>query len=739
MLHKGIPEENLAMKLMKTKFLIRNNPNTRGKFYLQAWYEKVRALKARKHLLALFTSVMLFVVLMPIRGTPATTPEAGSITVNAQNVVRLRPHGIGGTNITNHSYGVNFVNGKNGIDFQADASVAKLPLIRVFAYPDDRSTIGINFFDTKVKAVLGTGAQPLLGSYIGSSVNSSQPTGLSVGPYYNVDGTTVNGTVATNVVYMVKRYMAPPYNLQKQYWEISNEPNIGIDSIATPQLYSQIFNSVHDALVAAGLRENIILMGPVLSGGYPNGNYLDAFMAHSAPYVDIIDYHTYAGSGNDSGLLNTPHKFDNFFDPLRHFDVNAGPNILLSDQANGDYGDAALLYRMDRVPFGRPNVGTALTEHNGYTQPLGGNDFQGIASGLYNLAITHFMLYNPRGQADTSFVYDQVCSDQGYAHYDCNNQRDYSWYALYIRNNYTGPFVLEQSTTGNLNTSGNPYLFVSATRDDSFMYVEVINRNTSAPITVPVALNGVTIASDATLYTMADGVFPDASNGTPYTVSNNFTYKFGAESATIFKIPIALPTDFVVTATALSQMVNPGNTTTYTVTSTPTGGNASDVSFSVRGLPTGASASFSAPTVQGAGDSVMSVVTDTTTPLGDYPLTITGTSNAVLHDYAVTLRVATPDFDFVSNNSVSVGTGKSATLQTTVVPKGGFSQVVNFDVSGVPSGVTLDPTTLDSGGRIKLTLRADTTVVPGTYPITITASSGTLTYTNPLTLTVSQT
>jgi hypothetical protein len=687
----------------------------------------------------LFAFVVLFVVLMPIFGngqtlTPTPTSEIGSITVNAQNVLRLRPYGVGGTNITNHSYGQNFVNGENGIDFQADARVANLPLIRVGVYPDNRSTIGIDFFDTKVKAVLGTGAQPLLICYIGGSVNSGQPNGRSVGPYYNLDGTTVNGTVATNIVYLVKRYMAPPYNLQQQYWEIGNEPNIGVDSIATPQLYSQIFNSVHEALVAAGVRDNVFLMGPVLAfGSYPNGNYFDYFMGHSAPYIDIIDYHNYSGSENDSGLLNQPYKLDNLFDVFRPIDVNASINIVNSDQANADYGDGALLYRMDRVPFGRPNVGTALTEHNGYTQTKSGKDVHGIASGLYNLAVTHFMLYNPRARADNSFVFDQVC--QYSAHYNCNNQRDYSWYALYIRNNYTGPFVLQQSTTGNLNNWGNPYLLVTATRDDSYMYVEVINRNTDAPVPSAVALSGVSIAVNATFYTMASGILPEASNGRPYTVSNNFTYTFPAESATIFKIPIAPSPDFIVTATAVSQMVNPGNTTSYTVTSTPTGGFLGDVSFSVTGLPPQSTASFSAPTVQGAGN-VMSVATLSTTPNGDYPLTITGTSNGVLHDYGVTLRVATPDFDFVSNNSVSVDTGGNATLQTKVVPKGGFAGIVTFQVSGLPSGVTLDTATLDSGGFTKLTFRTNTTVALGSYPITITASSGTLSHTNPATLTV---
>ncbi len=117
-----------------------------------------------------------------------------------------------------------------------------------------------------------------------------------------------------------------------------------------------------------------------------------------------------------------------------------------------------------------------------------------------------------------------------------------------------------------------------------------------------VVLNGVYVAGNATVYTMANNILPNPGNGKVYTVGNNFTYTFPAESATIFKIPIAPLTDFVVTATAVSQMVNPGHTTTYIVTSTPTGGFARDVSLSVSGLPPQSSASFSVPTVQGAGN-----------------------------------------------------------------------------------------------------------------------------------------
>jgi len=164
---------------------IRHKRNANRKFYPETWYEKVPVLKPGKPPIVIFALVVFFLILIPSHGNTIQTPTPGmgSITVNAQNVVRLRPYGVGGINITSHNYGLNFLNGKNGVDFQADARVAKVPLIRSDAYPDNSSTIGVDFYDRKIKAILGTGAQPILECAIGSSIDSPQPTGELVGPY----------------------------------------------------------------------------------------------------------------------------------------------------------------------------------------------------------------------------------------------------------------------------------------------------------------------------------------------------------------------------------------------------------------------------------------------------------------------------------------------------------------------------------------------------------------------------
>ena len=689
-------------------------------------------MKCSAFLLSLTTTI-----LATLSTSSAALGQSTGITVNAQTVVKLRGTMIGGTNTSNHSYSTNFVNGENGINFQADAAVAKLPLIRVGTYPDDRSTGSITFCDQRIQAVINSGAQPLLQAYIGATPADNAPQGASAGPYYNTDGTTVNGTVATNVVYMVQRYTAAPYNLTKIYYEIGNEPNISIDGFVTPQAYSQIFNSVDAALTAAGIRNKVFLMGPVLSGGsYPNGNYADVLMAHSGYALDIMDYHDYSNS-DDNGLLNAPHKFDLLFDFARPIVLNTGQNF--SDYAESDYGDAALLYRMDRAVLPK-NVTVAITEHNGTvsTVPAAQGQSHGIGSGLYNLGITHFLLYNPRGQADTSFVFDQVCTDTGYAHYDCNNQRDYSWYALYIRNNFTGPYVLSQSTTGNLNPSGFPSLLVSATRDDSYLYLEVINRNVTTALSVPVTLNGTTVTGPATIYQMSNGQFPNVPINTSYTVTSPFTYSFPAESATIFKIPIHVSSDFVLTAGAPTQVAVPGSSITYAVTSTPSAGFVSPVTLSVTGLPTGATASFSPTSFStGSGTSTLTVTTTASVAAGLYPLTVTGTGPST-HTFNVNLRVSPATFDFISNTTVSIGNGATLNSPITVVPEGGFSQMVNLAVTGLPAGVTVNPLSLDAGGESNVVFNAATSAPPGTYNINFVATSadGTITHTVPATLTV---
>jgi subtilisin family serine protease len=68
-------------------------------------------------------------------------------------------------------------------------------------------------------------------------------------------------------------------------------------------------------------------------------------------------------------------------------------------------------------------------------------------------------------------------------------------------------------------------------------------------------------------------------------------------------------------------------------------GFSAPVSFSVSGLPPGASASFTPASLTGSGSTMLRVTTNSFTPGGFYPLTVTGTGGGVSHSVTETLEV----------------------------------------------------------------------------------------------------
>src|SRR5207302_1927615 len=99
--------------------------------------------------------------------------------------------------------------------------------------------------------------------------------------------------------------------------------------------------------------------------------------------------------------------------------------------------------------------------------------------------------------------------------------------------------------------------------------------------------------------------------------------------------------DFSIAATPASQGVQRGGSTQYTTTITAQSGFSGVVSLNVNGLPQGATGSFNPATVTGSGSSTLTVSTLSTTPLGSYPLTISGTSGSLNHAVSATLVVNT--------------------------------------------------------------------------------------------------
>lgn len=198
--------------------------------------------------------------------------------------------------------------------------------------------------------------------------------------------------------------------------------------------------------------------------------------------------------------------------------------------------------------------------------------------------------------------------------------------------------------------------------------------------------------------------------------------------------------DFTVSADPASQSVNQGVTANYTVTLSVVGGFANPVTFSISGLPTDASATFTPASLTGSGTSALAISTALTTPVGSYPLTITGSDGVISHSAAITLVVTTPDFTLsASPASQTIETGSSASYTATIAPLNGYTGTVSFSVSGLPAGAsaTFTPASVNTSGSSTLAISTTAGTTPaGNYLVTITGSDGTLTHSTTVNLSV---
>ena len=199
--------------------------------------------------------------------------------------------------------------------------------------------------------------------------------------------------------------------------------------------------------------------------------------------------------------------------------------------------------------------------------------------------------------------------------------------------------------------------------------------------------------------------------------------------------------DFSLSASPGSQTVLQGAGTSYSVTVTLSGGFNGAVTLSVGGLPSGASASFNPQPVAASSTSTMTVTTSAATPLGSYPLIITGTSGNLTHTTAVTLVVngPTPDFSITASpSSQTIFRGSSTNYAVTVQAINGFSGTVNFSVSGLPfrTSASFNPSAVSGSGSTTMTVSTRFRTPTGSFPLTITGTSGNLVHSVQVTLVV---
>jgi len=98
--------------------------------------------------------------------------------------------------------------------------------------------------------------------------------------------------------------------------------------------------------------------------------------------------------------------------------------------------------------------------------------------------------------------------------------------------------------------------------------------------------------------------------------------------------------DFSLSVSPTSGTVSPGNQITTTITATLISGTTQIVSFSASGLPAGANASFNPGNCNPTCTSTMTISTAATTPIGVFPITITGQDGGLTRTTTYTLAVA---------------------------------------------------------------------------------------------------
>ncbi|QNI30602.1 DUF1929 domain-containing protein [Alloacidobacterium dinghuense] len=192
---------------------------------------------------------------------------------------------------------------------------------------------------------------------------------------------------------------------------------------------------------------------------------------------------------------------------------------------------------------------------------------------------------------------------------------------------------------------------------------------------------------------------------------------------------------FSLPATPTSRVVSRGNSTTFSVSVTPSVGFAGNVSFSVTGLPSGVTASFSPTSVAGSGSSTLTVNTSSSTPTGTYYFWINAANGSLTN--ATEIKLIVVDFSMsVSPSSRTVARNSSGAYSVSVSALGSFSSTVTFNVSGLPTGTSasFSPSSVRGTSTSTLTISASASASTGNYSLTITATGGGLTHSANVTL-----
>ena len=205
--------------------------------------------------------------------------------------------------------------------------------------------------------------------------------------------------------------------------------------------------------------------------------------------------------------------------------------------------------------------------------------------------------------------------------------------------------------------------------------------------------------------------------------------------------------NFTMSASPPSVTVQQGNQGTSTITTTISGGFNNDIALSASGAPSGTTVSFDPNPIPapGSGSSTMTITVGNDTPVGTYPITVTGDGGGIEQNTTVTLTVTAqqlPNFTIsAAPASLTIQQGKQGTSTITTTISGGFNSAIALSSSGAPSGTTVsfnpNPIPAPGSGSSTMTITVGGSTPVGTYPIIVTGNGGGIQQNTTVTLTVS--
>jgi hypothetical protein len=198
-----------------------------------------------------------------------------------------------------------------------------------------------------------------------------------------------------------------------------------------------------------------------------------------------------------------------------------------------------------------------------------------------------------------------------------------------------------------------------------------------------------------------------------------------------------------------SVTIAQGQTRTFTVTPSGSSGFTGSIQVSVSGMPTGVTISPATATVTSAASTTFTLTAASDATVGTSNLVVQGISGLLTARTAVTLTVTatTPppaDQDFTlaaapSTMTLTPGASGQVTLSSTAI--GSFSGTIAVAVNGLPTGVTVSPSTisLTSNNPVVVTLTAASDAPATATPVQVSfvGTSGTLSHTATMQLTIS--